>query len=277
MSTQNTQAVATVPKPSALSVMATRFQTDPSKLLETLRSTVFAGANNEELMSLVVVSNEHGLNPFTREIYAFPKKGGGIQAVVSVDGWAKIMNSNPDFDGIQFNFAGDGDDLECTAIIFRKSRTNPTTVTEYYSECVRNTDPWKTCPRRMLRHKALIQAVRIAFGFAAVDPDDAAEIQMRNITPPEADTVTLMVPKPAETTQPEPAPALEPWVELENAVITNGYTFDDFRAWAGKSGQIPDADSVASFSDVSPTVAKRILRIKSRMLMEMEASRGGAQ
>ena len=42
-------------------------------------------------------------------------------------------------------------------------------------ECARNTDPWKSHPRRMLRHKATIQAARIAFGFAGIYDEDEGE------------------------------------------------------------------------------------------------------
>ena len=47
---------------------------------------------------------------------------------------------------------------------------------QYMDECKRNTDPWQSHPRRMLRHKATIQAARMAFGFALKDPDEAERI-----------------------------------------------------------------------------------------------------
>ena len=65
-------------KPSALNLMASRLSCDPAKLLATLKATVFRGANDEEVMALVVVSNEYQLNPLLKEMYAFPAKGGGI-------------------------------------------------------------------------------------------------------------------------------------------------------------------------------------------------------
>jgi hypothetical protein len=37
------------------------------------------------------------------------------------------------------------------------------------------TAPWKSHPKRMLRHKALIQAARIAFSFAGIFDQDEAE------------------------------------------------------------------------------------------------------
>ena len=175
----------TTPKASALAVMASRFSVDPAKLLETLKNTAFKGASNDEMMALVIVSNEYGLNPLTKEIYAFPAKGGGIVPVVSIDGWLNIMNNHPQFDGIDYEWLHEGEKLiACTSIIHRKDRTHPTRVTEYLSECKRSTDPWKM-EHRMLRHKATIQGARVAFGFSGItDEDEARDTPpMRDVTP----------------------------------------------------------------------------------------------
>lgn len=122
----------------------------------------------------MIVSTQYGLNPFTKEIYAFPDKNNGITPVVGVDGWARIINSHPQFDGMEF--AADAE--SCTCKIYRKDRNHPTIVTEYLEECRRNTQPWNSHPRRMLRHKAMIQAARLAFGFGGIyDEDEAQRIQ----------------------------------------------------------------------------------------------------
>jgi len=89
-------------KLSALNVMASKFNVESDKLLATLKNTVFKGASNEELLSLVVVSNTDGLNPLTKEIYAFPAKGGGIVPIVSVDGRIRMANDHPQMDGVEF-------------------------------------------------------------------------------------------------------------------------------------------------------------------------------
>jgi len=46
------------------------------------------------------------------------------------------------------------------------------------SECKRDgIGPWKTHPHRMLRHKALIQCARVAFGYSGItEPDEAERI-----------------------------------------------------------------------------------------------------
>ena len=174
------------PESSALAIMAERFNVEPKKLLGTLKNTVFKNASNDELLALVVVSNEYKLNPLTREIYAFPNsQGGGITPVVSVDGWISILNRHPDFDGIDFEYVDEGGKpVSCTAIIYSKARSHPVRVTEYFAECAKKTGPWSQMPRRMLRHKALIQGARIAFGFSGIyDEDEARDIGMKNVTP----------------------------------------------------------------------------------------------
>lgn len=165
-------------KRSALVALAGRMGVEPDKLfLSSLRSVAFKSPNatDEQLLALCVVANQYGLNPFTKELYAFPDKGGGVVPIVSVDGWARIMNDHEAFDGMEFVEADDGAWCEC--VIYRKDRQHPLKAREFLAECRRNTDPWKQWPRRMLRHKAMIQAARMAFGFAGIyDPDEGERI-----------------------------------------------------------------------------------------------------
>jgi len=172
---------------NALESMAKRLQITPAGLKHTLLNTVFAECkNDEQFMALVVVSNEFGLNPLTKEIYAFPAKGGGIVPMVSVDGWIRLMNEHPAFDGIEFDYHADakGNTQAIEAIIYRKDRNRPVKVIEYMDECKGNTQPWQKSPRRMLRHRALIQGVRVAFGFSGIAAEgDEAVIDGGDITP----------------------------------------------------------------------------------------------
>lgn len=146
---------------------------DGSGLIDTLKATAFKGqVSDAQMTALMVVANQYGLNPWTREIYAFPDKNNGIVPVVGVDGWARIINDHPQFDGVEF----EQDDDSCTCIIFRKDRSHPIKVTEWKSECFRNGfGPWQSHPKRMLRHKALIQCARLAFGYGGIYDQDEAE------------------------------------------------------------------------------------------------------
>lgn len=174
-----TTEVTTFPQRAGLiAKIASRYCVEPSKMMDTLKATAFKTdkpITNEQMMALLIVADQHGLNPFTREIFAFPDKNNGITPVVSIDGWARIINEHPQFDGLEFKFADDGS--TCTCIIYRRDRSHPISLTEYMAECKRGTQPWSSHPRRMLRHKAMIQCARIAFGFAGiVDPDEAERI-----------------------------------------------------------------------------------------------------
>lgn len=183
----NTEVAPSAPKQaklSALNLMAGKFSVEPIKLLATLKATVFKGATDDELLALVVVANSYGLNPLLKEIYAFPAKGGGIVPVVSVDGWIRMCNDHPQMDGMEFvdHHDAKGELVSVTCRIFRKDRRHPTVITEYLVECRRNTDPWKMA-NRMLRHKALIQCARVAFGFSGIqDEDEANDTVMRSAT-----------------------------------------------------------------------------------------------
>lgn len=153
---------------------------DGHELLQILKSTAFKGqVSDAQMAALMVVANQYNLNPFTKELYAFPDKNNGIVPVVGVDGWARIINSHPQFDGIEF----EQDAESCTCIIYRKDRTRPIKVTEYLSECGRGTGPWQSHPRRMLRHKATIQCARLAFGYGGIYDQDEAERIVESIEP----------------------------------------------------------------------------------------------
>jgi hypothetical protein len=69
----------------------------------TLRATVFPTAGSvEQLAAFLLVARRYGLDPITREIYAFPTKAGGVQPVVGIDGWLNLGNSRPEFNGMEF-------------------------------------------------------------------------------------------------------------------------------------------------------------------------------
>lgn len=176
------------PRTSLIATMAAKYQMDPDQFAKTVRSTVMpAQHTNEQFAALMLVANEYDLNPVVKEIYAFPAKGGGIVPIVSIDGWVNLVNSHPACDGFEFDFehAEDGTLISCTCRMYRKDRGRPTTVTEYLVECIRSTDPWKM-RHRMLRHKAMIQAARYAFGFSGIYDEDEGEkvAGMKDVTPP---------------------------------------------------------------------------------------------
>ena len=213
VTTTSKTAAVTVPRgstgTSVLARLAARFGVDQGKMLECLKATAFKGpATNEQIMALCIVADQYKLNPWTKEIFAFPDKQNGIVPVVGVDGWARIINEHDQFDGMEFA----QDDEQCTCIIHRKDRAHPVQVTEYMAECKRNTAPWGTHPRRMLRHKAMIQCSRLAFGYAGIYDQDEAERIVDGIAsaaPYDAEPIKKAVKKADAQPAPEPEQAAQ--------------------------------------------------------------------
>ena len=144
-----------------------------------------------DLDRLLLLAERLGLDPLNNEIYATeisPDSGkkSRIVFVVGVDGWSKIINSHPQFDGMKFVESAPGDDelplyFECT--IFRKDRKVATSVREYMYEAHTGQGAWLTHPRRMLRHKAMVKCARICFGLSGIyDPDEAHRVVMNSDT-----------------------------------------------------------------------------------------------
>lgn len=200
--------IATITPParqSLIAAMASQYQMDPKAFGDTVRATCMPkDASNEEFAAFLMVAKQYDLNPVTREIYAFPKKGGGIQPIVGIDGWMNLINSHPSCDGMEFDdqFDEKGALASITCRIHRKDRKHPTMVTEYMSECKRPTEPWQKWPARMLRHKAAIQCARYAFGFAGIiDPEEAErspEVITGNVAPPPPPAPQISAPTNAQ-------------------------------------------------------------------------------
>lgn len=196
--------------------MAQRLGVDSQKLYESLTKVCFSvkekdrparAPEPEELLALLVICEQYQLNPFTRQIFAFLAKGGKVVPVVSVDGWIAILNRQPDYDGMEIEFSdktvmAGGLELPefCRVKIYRKGLSKPVSVSEFAQECfVEKSEVWRKFPRRMLRHKAIIQAVRVAFGICGIYDEDEAKniINADAIEVPQASASIAEAPKPA--------------------------------------------------------------------------------
>lgn len=193
---------------SLIHKLAHRFAVEPTVFFETLKTQAFkkrdgSPPTNQQMLALMVVANEYGLNPFLKELYAFEGKGGDVVPVVSVDGWSRIVNEHPAFDGIDFVYSeqmstppgGQSCYEWIEARIHRKDRKRPVTVREHLDEAYVPAKtwpgPWQTHTKRMLRHRAFIQCARVAFGFGGIyEQDEARAIAEGNI-------VSVQTPQPS--------------------------------------------------------------------------------
>lgn len=258
---------------SLIASMASERNMEPAIFAKTVKATCMPGnVSDEEFAAFLMVAHRYGLDPITKEIYAFPKKGGGIQPIVGIDGWSNLINSHPSCDGIEFHdqFNDAGELVAITARIHRKDRKHPTMVTEYMDECKRPTEPWTKWPARMLRHKALIQCARYAFGFAGIiDPEEAErspEVITETIAPPPPPVQIAAPPAPPaapDATEREPFDAAAYFEQLEGdlAVANSPDTIDE--AW-----DMNDPEGTLEGDEVNMEIA---LKMKQRHLNRVGA------
>ncbi|MCE7530737.1 recombinase RecT [Polynucleobacter sp. IMCC 29146] len=121
----------------------------------------------QTLLALLRIAIEHHLDPLKEEVTLALYEDTHWQAYITVEGYCKILNSHPAFDGITFKESPQLSNdiplwMECT--IYRKDRSMPTIIREYFEEVKGEQTIWQKMPRRMLRHRVMQQCARLSFG-----------------------------------------------------------------------------------------------------------------
>jgi len=134
-----------------------------TEMLQALRNTVAPGLTEPEFLLFAEMCRATGLNPATKEIWAI-KAGGRLQLMTGINGFLKIANSHPSFDGMEVSHEWDGKNLvSCTVKVHRKDRKFPAIATAYMSEYCKPSPIWKQMPSVMLAKCAKSLAIREAF------------------------------------------------------------------------------------------------------------------
>ena len=195
-------APATTPQRSLVADLAAQAGLDPKKYYAAIKAQCGCKeATDADFAALLMTSQAYGLNPIMRQLYLMKTKK-GVQVVIPIDGYLKLMRAHPDYLSHTCDLGGAEDDAFAEATIYTKAQvaagTPPFTHREYLSECrvppreTRNgplDGPWQSHPRRMLQHKAMSQAVRYCFAIYTMDEDEwdrageAAPAEVLDVTP----------------------------------------------------------------------------------------------
>jgi hypothetical protein len=121
----------------------------------------------QTLLALLRIAKEHNLDPLKEEVALALYDESCWQAYITVEGYCKILNSHPAFNGITFSQSEEDSNgiptwMECS--IYRKDRILPIVVREYFEEVKTEQAIWQKMPRRMLRHRVMQQCARLAVG-----------------------------------------------------------------------------------------------------------------
>jgi len=160
---------------------------------------------NTRTITLQLIT-QHRLDPKADEIDLVQYEASQWQALITVNGWAKLINAQPAFCGIEFAESKEHDGaiprwMSCT--IYRTDRVKPITVKEYLVELKTEHPCWQVMPRRMLRHRAMQQCARLAFG----------------ITVPECKNPAVVVAKSNQTTQSLTPPSKEKSAVSQRSIL----------------------------------------------------------
>ena len=128
----------------------------------------FAQAPLVNQISLLRLIEQYGLDPFLEEVDLVRYEDQSWQAVITTQGYARLVNACPQFKGVVYSYS----ELDANAIstwiecaIYRTDRDRPITVREYYLEARRDSIAWQKMPRRMLRNRAFQQCAKMALGI----------------------------------------------------------------------------------------------------------------
>ena len=95
------------------------------------------------LLRLLQMAKRFNLDPLNREIYPYFNQDGSVTPTLTIDGWLRLVNSNPDFDGCRITESEEeilipGTSKPCVkwcqVELYRKSLKYPVIIREYFEE-----------------------------------------------------------------------------------------------------------------------------------------------
>lgn len=211
---------------------------DDKKVIETIKKTVAVGADEVELSMFLEFCKAAGLNPFKREAW-FIKAGGRAQIMTGLNGYLKIANKHPQFDGMEIDIVEGQLGIEkAICKVYRKDRKYPSVGIALMREYKKGTPIWSQMPSVMLGKVAKCIAIREAFPLETegtyaeeeMPPEFAAVNQATEPAKPQAEVV------PADDL-PERAPE---YYEYDLHRVEDSEQREVLIAWATKVGCIYD-------------------------------------
>lgn len=157
---------------------------------------------DQELFQGMSLIARYHLDPITREVYVSRDKRGRLMVIVGVDGWVKILDRTPDYDGLtqELEFDSTGKTLVAvTTTIYSTKRTHPTCYKAFAQEYQRVSGfVAQSMPWHMLRIFSLRHAARLFTPVGAnVMMEEEAEFiqrqQEREDTPAQSPVMTRLL------------------------------------------------------------------------------------
>lgn len=164
--------------------------------VKTILATVAKDASKDELSMFLHLSQTYGLDPFAKEIW-FIKMGGRPTIMTSRDGYLKIANNHPDFEGLVSDVVYEGDSFQKTpdgvnhaygvnkrggivgayALVYRKGIRFPVYVFAPFKDYNRGRDTWAQYPHAMILKVAESMSLKRAFSLSGLVTREELDVQ----------------------------------------------------------------------------------------------------
>jgi phage recombination protein Bet len=221
-----------------------------------VKRTVAKDATNDELKMFMHLSGKYNLDPFAKEIW-FLKMGGTPTITTSRDGYLKIANEHPAFDGLASDvvYAKDsfsktpegvnhtygvgerGAILGAYALIFRKDRKFPIYVFAPMKDYQKPSNIWKTYPHAMILKVAEAMALKRAFSLSGLvtveelgtpDTKETVDVQFT----PSAPEKETPAPTQVHSLREEPEFTAPDWTKVSELTTALGWKKAEVAPWA---------------------------------------------
>lgn len=140
---------------------------DNAEVIATIKQTVCRGATDAQLRMFLEVCKSTGLNPFLKEIWYVAEKG---IIMAARDGYLRVANENPMFDGIETRVERDDHKVPIKAVctVWRKDRSHPVICEAYFNEYKKAGPVWQQYPSAMISKVAEVLALKRSFAINGV-------------------------------------------------------------------------------------------------------------
>lgn len=224
-----------------------------------VKRTVAKDATHDELSMFMHLSNKYNLDPFAKEIW-FLKMGGTPTITTSRDGYLKIANEHPQFnglasdvvyakdsfektpDGVKHTYgAGDrGNIIGAYALIYRKDRKFPIYVFAPWKDYEKGNNTWKTYPHAMILKVAEAMALKRAFSLSGlvtteeIGTPDQVEIVNAEYATVHSTETTKETPAPVQvhSLREEPEFVKPDWAKVKELTDALGWKKTEVEPWA---------------------------------------------
>ncbi len=248
------QVVAATPRQTLIGRAADFLGTKPAQIFNLLRgkwkqTKGEKPLSDEELTSGLALIARYELDPFAKEIYVARDKKGGLMTIIGVDGWIKILDRTPGYDGFtqEFTFTDSTETVmkSVTTTIYSKLRSHPVKYVAFMTEYKKQAGfVFATMPMHMLRIFSLRHAIRLFTPISCATTEQEARFMVA--AEPESPSVSDLlrgddVPTVGET-EAKPMTIVDDLADKVSDACATKLPEDKVPFGAGKPG--PDEDLI---------------------------------